>query len=79
LVNLFSVPKRGISGGAAHDNPPPAEKRLESGIRAHREIGLETSRVLYVDSVRVVLLLVLLVLAAVLIAQFAGATLVPRP
>ena len=54
------------------------EKRLESGIRAHREIGRETNRVLHVDSVRVVLLLAILVLAVVLIAQFAGATLTLR-
>ena len=52
---------------------------MESGIRAHRRIGRETNRVLHVDSVRVVLLLVMLVLAVVLIAQFTGATLVPRP
>ena len=56
-----------------------AQKRLESGIRAHREIGRETNRVLHVDRVRVVLLLVMLVLAVVLIAELAGATLVPRP
>ena len=54
-----------------------AEKRMESGMCAHREIG-QTGRVLHVDSVRVVLSLVVLVLAVQLTAEFVGATLVPH-
>src|SRR5260370_7875234 len=53
-----------------------AEKRLESGIRAHREIGRETNRVLHVDSVRVVLFLVMLSPPLGLIPPFPVATLV---
>ena len=56
-----------------------AEERLQSGIRAHRQIGRETDRVRGVESARFVLLLLVLLLALLLIAQFASLPPVPRP
>ena len=52
----------------------PAAKRLEMGIRAHRQIGRSTDRVLKVASARLVLRVVVLLPAILLVAQFAGLT-----
>jgi hypothetical protein len=57
----------------------PAEKRLDMGIRAHREIGRVTDRVLEVESARFVLRVVVLLLAVLLVAHFAGLTSIPHP
>jgi hypothetical protein len=56
-----------------------AEKRLQIGIRAHRQIGRETDRVREVETARLVLLIVMLILAILLFVQFAGPTSVPHP
>ena len=56
-----------------------AEKRLEMGIRAHRQIGHATNRVMEVDSARLALRVVVLVLAVLLLVQFVGLTSIPHP
>jgi hypothetical protein len=56
-----------------------AEKRLEIGIQAHRQIGHETDRLLKVQSVRLVLWVTVLLLALLLVAQFMGMMGIPHP
>ena len=58
---------------------PMAEKRLQIGTGAHRQIARETDRVLKLETARLVLLVVILLLAVLVVVQFAGMTSVPSP